>query len=96
MASLGKFGQKFFAPPNICLLLHLCILRNVIVLWDMLHSTKSQIFHVLFFHYWQNAFAGQIWFAGCSLETHVLAHRGNHIADKQTYHTGRISFLIKW
>jgi len=22
---LGKFGQKPFAPPNICLLLHLCI-----------------------------------------------------------------------
>jgi len=23
-ASLGKFGQKSFVPPNICLLLHLC------------------------------------------------------------------------
>jgi len=23
-ASSGKFGQKFFAPPKICLLLHLC------------------------------------------------------------------------
>jgi len=22
--SLGEFGQKFFAPPKICLLLHLC------------------------------------------------------------------------
>jgi len=24
-ASLGKFGQKSFAPPKICLLLHLCL-----------------------------------------------------------------------
>ena len=24
LASLGKLGQKFFASPNICLLLHLC------------------------------------------------------------------------
>jgi len=23
-ASLGKFGQKSFAPPKMCLLLHLC------------------------------------------------------------------------
>ena len=27
-ASLGKFGQKSFAPPKICLLLHLCLLRK--------------------------------------------------------------------
>ena len=28
-ASLGKFGQKFFAPPNICLLLHICATHTI-------------------------------------------------------------------
>jgi len=28
LVSLGKFGQKFFAPPRVCLLLHLCVKRS--------------------------------------------------------------------
>jgi len=29
LASLGEFGKNSFAPPKICLLLHLCILKQL-------------------------------------------------------------------
>ena len=42
-ASLGKFRQKFFAPPKICLLLHLCSRQRV-------YSNARRPKHTVYFH----------------------------------------------
>jgi len=48
-ASLGKFGQKSFAPPKICLLLHLWSEQFATAKWgcaNVLSNTSSRAYKV--------------------------------------------------
>jgi len=47
-ASLGKFGQKSFASPKICLLLHLCIQAQRFLV-KVENTTKDNPFQILFY-----------------------------------------------